>query len=67
MAHRVRANYEGDGGAFYHNSTLLSEGDIIRNGGNGLLAFDASRVSAIYGRSNTITPLSISIKFAIKY
>lgn len=59
----------GQYGAFYRNgsggrkwaafeSTAISLGDIH---------FDASRSNPIYGKSNTVTPLSLSAKIVLKY
>ena len=35
--------------------------------GGGNINFDASRSSAIYGNSNTVTPLSLSTLMLVKY
>lgn len=52
-------------GAFYTTGSVSTYG-----GGRyhmGIVAFDASRSSTIYGKSNTVTPLSKKCLFLIKY
>lgn len=55
-------------GAFYERTLIDRRYGI--SGGSFLsinIAFDASRVSAIYGRSNTLNTLSRTCKFFIRY
>lgn len=57
-------------GAFYQGSTyncLRSQNGGGLNDVGTYLYFDASRSNSIYGRSNTVTPLSKSCKFFIRY
>lgn len=56
-------------GAFFMEQNLgrydmHSDGD---NAGGGLLGFNAARSSAVYGRSTTVQPASLRIRFLIKY
>ena len=54
---------------------VLSLIDVMKNQqgpsgnqqGGGNINFDASRSSAIYGNSNTVTPLSLSTLMLVKY
>ena len=65
-------NYSAYGthGAFYlqelynDNSGIWSDGNRCKHSRNG---FNASIASNIYGSSNTVTPISLSTKFFIKY
>lgn len=62
------AYYSGWSGAIeiFSRGDVASSGSVVRNT-NRYANFAASRCSSIYGRSNTITPLSVSCKFYIKY
>ena len=46
--------------------TMAANGDA-RDGFNRNVILDASRSNSIYGSSDTVTPLSLSTKFFIKY
>lgn len=64
-------NGNGDGiatlGAFYTSERLNSRGyNGGINAGYGI-RFSASRVSSIYGNSNTVTPLSRRTQFLLRY
>lgn len=64
-------NGNGDGittlGAFYISGRLNSRGyNAGINAGYGI-RFSASRVSSIYGNSNTVTPLSRRVRFLIRF
>lgn len=54
-------------GAFYHGDIVSS--DRFSTGGENdhTAKFDASRVSAIYGRSNTVQPPAVSLIPQIRY
>lgn len=54
------------GGSFYakKNTRMISDGSYF---GTAQIGFDASRSSAIYGRSSTVTPENMSVLFCIKY
>lgn len=55
-------------GAFYERQYIDRKYGIVDGRFIGVnLAFDASRVNTIYGRSNTITPLSRRVTFLIRY
>lgn len=58
-------------GAFYKSSLLKVTGDSYTSTYNSNIAydgvFDASRCSAIYGKSTTVTPENMSVLYCIKY
>lgn len=54
-------------GAFYTVPNQQNALDTIEVKPMSPIAFDASRCSTIYGSSATVTPLSLSTKFFIKY
>ena len=54
-------------GAFYMVPNNQNALDTIEAKPMSPIAFDASRCSTIYGSSTTVTPLSLSTKFFIKY
>lgn len=51
-------------GAFYHVTSTSGDGGT---GGGRYCGFNASRSSAVYGRSSTITPESRQTTFLIRY
>ena len=55
------------GGAFSTLSTSNSVGANFGSGFTKAFNFNASRSSAIYGNSGTVTPLSLSTKLILKY
>ena len=56
-------------GAFHYDSTKGWYGGNANTAVNQFttIDFDASRSNTIYGNANTVTPLSLSTKFFIKY
>ena len=54
-------------GAFYQISSGQWHGDRNNNGQKGVVGFNASRSSSIYGRSSTVQPPSTIVRFLIKY
>ena len=58
----------GDGGVIVVSSTIARANyDATTVGTSSSLTFNASRSSTIYGSSATVTPISISCIFCIKY
>lgn len=57
------------GGAFYKKAEFASRAAQISSASNIAcdFGFDASRLSSIYGNSNTVQPPALSINFCIKY
>lgn len=54
-------------GAFYAGGTGVHKGGLGSNWSNPGLTFNASRSNSIYGKSNTVTPLSRKCLFLVKY
>lgn len=54
-------------GPFYRENTLMNCMHPVSYQREYSLSFDASRVSSIYGSSNTVTPLSLANIFLIRY
>ena len=61
----VESTRENDTGAFYRGT--FSQVGWQSSGGTTGTNFDATRSSAIYGSSETVTPLSESVIFCISY
>lgn len=55
------------GGAFRRFGNTGGHGFENTGSGNSRIAFNASRYNVLYGASNTVTPLSITVYFHIKY
>lgn len=55
-------------GAFTHNKGDLGGGSYGHQSGNEVkVGFDASRSNAIYGKSNTVQPPALTMRYYIKY
>ena len=54
------------GGAFQRQGSGSQIDAAVKSGNNGFY-FDASRCSAVYGSSETVTPLSESVIMCIKH
>ena len=60
-------NYYGSSGCFYRDGGTEKYHLSGAEGSSASTYIDASRSSSIYGNSSTVTPLSLSSIFAIKY
>ena len=54
-------------GAFYVVKNTQNAFDGLENQAMDPIGFDASRCSDIYGKSNTVTPLSMSVQYFIRF
>lgn len=60
--------YKGVGtGCMYNRSGTRQINATLGANTNGLICIDASRSSSVYGNSNTVTPLSLTSTFLIRY
>lgn len=56
-----------DNGAFKYTATVGGGGTGNSNTGTGSFSFDASRSSAVYGKSTTVQPPALTMRYIIKY
>ena len=64
----MNVQYSDSSGVLYSVGGLSGIAEAYRDyTGNYAIGFSASRSSTVYGKSSTVTPLSLSTKFFIKY